>query len=112
MDFRQSKCADSVLAGAAIVFAVTDPADGGTDNRAADDREIGRGLGVAHAAAVFSGDDVQALVQAVFDAPVFAVGLQHLLGGKDRRRTGSEECYAGRFLRIVCPQVFSWFCVG
>ena len=54
--------------------AFSDPADGHADDGAADHRQIeGRGS-VAHTAAVFPGDDIQAQVQARFDAPVAAVG--------------------------------------
>jgi len=60
--------------------AFSDPADGRADDRASDHGQVeGRGA-VAHAAAVFPGDDIQAQVQARFDAPVAAVGCQHVLG--------------------------------
>ena len=53
-------------------------------------------------AAVFSGDDVQPLVEAIFNAPVLAIRTEHLLGIHLRRRTRRDEVlYFGFFGRFT-----------
>ena len=71
--------------------AFSDPANRHADDRAADHGQIeGRGP-VAHAAAVFPGDHIQAQMQAGFDAPMAEVGLQHLAGAEHAGGEGAEE---------------------
>lgn len=80
----------------ALVFAPAGPMDRHADHRPANDGQIQRRISMAHTAAVFSGDDVQALVQSVFDAPVVAIPTEHLLRIHLRRRArGQEELYFG-----------------
>jgi hypothetical protein len=47
--------------------------DGDAHDGSADDREVEGGVAVPDAAAIFSGDDIQPLMQAVFDAPIVPV---------------------------------------
>ena len=63
--------------GFARVGAFSDPVDRDTDHRPTHHGQVEDGGGVADAAAIFSGADIQAQVQARFDAPIPAVGLQH-----------------------------------
>lgn len=77
---------------------MADPVHGQADRSAADDRQIERRIPVAHPAAVFTGDDVQTLVQSVFDAPVVAIGSEHLLGVQlPGRARGEQKLYFGLF---------------
>ena len=69
----------AVGGGFARVGALADPMGGDTDDGAADHGQIQNAGGVAHAAAIFAGADIQAQVQAGFDVPVTAVSLEHLL---------------------------------
>lgn len=81
---------------------MADPVHSHADHRATDDRQIERRIPVAHAAAVFTGDDVQALVQSVFDAPVVAIGSEHLLGVHlPGRARGEQKLYFGLFDRLA-----------
>ena len=83
--------------GPALVFAMADPAHGHTHDGPSDHRQIERRV-TSHPAAIFSGNDVQPLVQAVFNAPVFAIGIEHLLGVHLRRRTGGHQEFYFRVL--------------
>jgi len=67
-----------------------------------DDGQVERRVAVTHPAAVFSGTDVQALMQPVFDAPILAIGLEHLPGVQLRGRTrGEEKLNFGLFGRLA-----------
>ena len=84
------------------VFAAPDPMYGHADDRPADDGQVERRVAVTHPAAVFSGNDVQSLMQPVFDAPILAIGLDHLLGVHLGRRTrGDEKLNFGFFGRLA-----------
>ena len=73
--------------------------------RAANDRQVECGGAIAHPAAVFSGDDVQAQVQAGFDAPILTIGLKHLLGTHLGDRTGAEEVFGFDSLSWMAPTI-------
>ena len=77
--------------GLARVGAFSDPVDGEADHGSAHHGQVESGSAVADAAAIFSSDHIQSQVQARFDAPMPAVGLQHLLGWKRRAGTGTKE---------------------
>ncbi|MCU0784928.1 MAG: hypothetical protein MUF81_12975, partial [Verrucomicrobia bacterium] len=80
------------------IFAAADPMHGHADYRPADGGQVERRVAVAHTAAVFSGNDVQALVQAVFNSPILAIGLEHLLGiHLGRWSRGNEKLNCGFF---------------
>ena len=69
---------------------------------APDDCQVQCRFGILHAAAVFSGDDVQPLVEAIFNAPVLTIRTEHLLGIHLRRRTRRDEVlYFGFFGRFT-----------
>jgi hypothetical protein len=80
---------------------MADPAHGDTDDRAANDGQVKRGGAVLDAAAVFSSNNVQSLVEAVFDAPIVAIRAEHLLGVHLRHRTRSNQ--------ELCLGYFGWF---
>ena len=60
---------------------------------------------MADPAAIFPGDDVQAQVQARFDAPVMTIGLKHLLGTHLGGRTGAEEVFGLDALSWMAPAI-------
>ena len=60
---------------------------------------------MADSAAIFSGDDVQAQVQARFDAPILTIGLKHLLGTHLGCRTGAEEIFGFDSLSRMAPTI-------
>ena len=68
--------------GFARVGTFSDRGDRNADHRSTDHGQVERRGGVAHTAAVFSGDDIQAQMQARFDAPMAAVGLEHFGGAQ------------------------------
>ncbi len=57
------------------------------------DRQIEGGSAVANTAAVFYGDNVQAEVEARFDAPIPAVGSKQLLGTQLGGRAGTDQVF-------------------
>lgn len=77
--------------GFARVGAGFDPRDGNANHRAADHGQVQRRGWMAHAAAVLAGDDIQAQMQARFDAPVTTVGLEHCGGAEGRPWLGAEQ---------------------
>ena len=85
------------------ICAAFDPVHGHADNGPADNSQVEGGVAVAHAAAVFSSDDVQPLVKAVFNAPILSIGDKHLFGVHLGRRARSQEeldfSLFGRFAR-------------
>ena len=82
------EAAQGGLAGVGTFF---DPADRDADHRATDHRQVeGRGA-VANAAAVFAGGHIQAQVQARFNAPMAAVGLQHFPGAEGGAGARTEQ---------------------
>jgi hypothetical protein len=82
---------EAAQGGFARVATFSDPGDGDADHRSTDHGQIqGRG-GVAHAAAVFAGNDIQAQMQARFDAPVTAVGWEHFGGAQGRAGFRGEQ---------------------
>ena len=60
------------------VAALAYPVDGHTDYGSSHHAQIQRAGAMAHAAAIFSGADIQAQMQASLDSPVAAVSLEHL----------------------------------
>lgn len=56
---------------------MADPVGGNARSGSADDSQVESSVAVAEAAAVFSGDDIEPLVQAIFDAPVIAIDGPH-----------------------------------
>jgi len=79
--------------GATPLTAFSDPVDGHADPRAAHHGQIEGGDAMAHAAAVFAGDHIQAQVEARFDAPMAAVGFQHLPGAERGGRARAEQIF-------------------
>ena len=77
------------------------PVDGQAHDGSSDHSQIQSGMAVADAAAVFTGNDVQPLVQTIFDAPVVTIRTEHLLGVHLRHwARGQEKLYFG---------IFDWF---
>ena len=74
-------------------------------HRAANDRQIKSGGAIADPAAIFSGGDIQAQMQAGFDAPILAIGLKHLLGTHLGCPTGAEEVFGFDALRRMAPAI-------
>ena len=60
---------------------------------------------MADSAAILSGNDVQAQVQAGFDAPILPIGLKHLLGTHLGCRTGAEEVLGLDSLSWMAPAI-------
>ena len=60
---------------------------------------------MADPAAIFAGDDIQAQVQARFDAPVLTIGLKHLLGTHLGCRTGAQEVFGFDSLSWMAPAI-------
>ena len=69
------KSAGGSLAG---VGALAYPVDGHAEDSPSHHGQVERAGAMAHAAAIFAGADIQAQVQTGLDAPVAAVGLEHL----------------------------------
>jgi len=91
--------------GAAPLAAFSDPVDRQTDHDAAHHGQIEGGDAMAHPAAIFPGDDVQAQMQPRFDAPVTPVGGQHVPGVQRGRWARAEQIlgldFSGRMLVTV-----------
>jgi hypothetical protein len=64
---------------------------GDTDGGSAHHRQIEDGGSIADTAAVFAGDDVQAKMEAGFNAPVVAIAAQHLLSVELGSRERTEQ---------------------
>ena len=76
--------------------------NGDADDGPADDRQIQGRIPMAHPTAVFSSNDVEPLVQAIFNAPVVAIRTEHLLGVHLRRRArGEQKLYFGFLGRLA-----------
>ena len=62
--------------GGAFLGMLADPGGGDADHGPAHHGQVEDGGAVAYPAAVFARDDIQAQVEARFDAPIGAIGLQ------------------------------------
>ena len=78
------KVKKSTGGGFTRVGALAYPMDGHTDYGSAYHGQIQCAGAIAHAAAIFSGTDVQTQVEAGLDSPVAAIRLEHLPMGADR----------------------------
>ena len=96
------EAAQGGLAGIAASFG---PIDRHAHHCAANDCQVECGGAIANSAAIFSGDDVQAQVQARFDAPILTIGLEHLLGTHLGCRTGAQEVFGLDALRRMAPAI-------
>lgn len=89
---------EAAHAGQARIGAAADPTHGQADDGTAYDGQIQHRVAVVHSAAILSGNDIEAEVQPRFDAPVTAIGAQHLLGIHLVGGSGSYQVFGFDFL--------------